>query len=79
MLGCVPKWNVTHGEAQEVKDMEERSKRLSIKRMIDEKGRNSQFLWSDLYRKIIRGMEEIDRPRDRTLRAKSNHLSLPIF
>ncbi len=36
-------WKVTHGEAQEVKDMEERSKRLSIKKMIDEKGRNSQF------------------------------------
>lgn len=61
---------------RKVKDMEERSKGISIDRMIDEKGRNSELLWCDQYRKIIRDMKGIHRPPDRILRIESNQLSL---
>lgn len=71
---------IMHGAIQEAEqrkaedDMDERLKRFkSIERMIDEKnGKNSELLWSDQYRKIIRHMKEIHRPPDRILKAKSN-------
>ena len=76
--------SITHGAMQEaeqrkVEDIEERPERSRSKRMIDEKGRNTELLWFHQYRKIIRDMKGTHRPPDRISRAKGNHLSLSIF
>ncbi|MCJ1348199.1 hypothetical protein MMC31_006430, partial [Peltigera leucophlebia] len=66
----------THGAMQEaiqekMEEIEIRPEGLSIEKMIDGKGRNSELLWSDQYRKITRDMKGTRRPPDPIPRAKS--------
>lgn len=69
--------NITYEAMQEatqgrIEEIEERLEGLSIEKMIDRKGRNSELLWSDQYRKITQYMKGTHKPPDRILRAKNN-------
>ena len=54
----------------EVEELEESPEGLLIGRMMDQKRRNSELLWSDQHRKITRHMKGIHKPPDRIPRSK---------
>ena len=75
--------DIRHGATREaiqleVEEIDEGPEGLLIERMMDQKRRNSELLWSDQYRKITRHMKGIHKPPDRIPMAESDHPSLLV-